>query len=77
MMGVEQAIDNLHREYLELLARDNAILQPDAAFDLLYGHYITDEKEVDRRKRDLEEMCRDIKPMGAVAQALLQASRGA
>jgi hypothetical protein len=75
VFGVDEAINQLHRRYLEILAGDVAVLDPDAAFDLLYGNEITDEQEREERRQDLDEMCCAIKPMGAVGQALLTASR--
>jgi uncharacterized protein (TIGR00288 family) len=61
VFGVDEAINQLHRRYLEILAGDVAVLDPDAAFDLLYGNEITDEQEREERRQDLDEMCCDNK----------------
>ena len=74
-IDVDGALDKLHERYLEILAGDAAVLDPDAAFDLLYGDEIAEDQERKRRKQDLAEMCDAIKPLSAVGQALLDARR--
>ena len=64
MNDVEGAIDEMHRNYLRLLAGHGAVLSPDAAFALLYGDDIANEEEAERRGAALEVLCREIKPLG-------------
>ena len=66
---VEVAIQNAHRQYLYVLARNDAILVPEAVFDLLYQNEIEDDEERRERLRDLEVLCDDIKPLNTFGQA--------
>ena len=74
VVDVEEAINRMHRNYLELLTGHSGNLHPDAVFDLLYGNEISDEEEKAERRKDVEKMCNDIKPLSALGQALLEAS---
>ncbi len=73
VFSVEEAIEKLHEKYVEILADDAAILDPDAVFELLYGNEISDEKEGEERKEALVKMCQAVRPLNPVGQALLQA----
>ena len=73
--GVDETIDKVHRRYLEILAEDDAILDTDAVFDLLYGAESTDDQEVDERRKVLDGMCQEIKPLSTMARALMEARR--
>ena len=73
VVEVEEAIDKLHRRYLEILAGDAAILDPDAVFALLYGDDIADDQEVEERRRVITRMCQQVKPLGPMGQALMDA----
>ena len=72
---LEEAINKIHRRYLEILADEAALLDPEAVFDLLYGNEITDEQEADDRRRLLVKVCSQIKPMNPMGQAFLDARR--
>ena len=75
VVNMDEAIDRVHKRYIEILAGDGAALYPDVVFDLLYGSDIADDEEVQRRKQGVEAICRNVKPMSALGQALLEASR--
>ena len=49
MTDVEGAIDEMHRNYLRLIAGRGAVLHSDAVFALLHGDDIADEEEAERR----------------------------
>ena len=72
---VEAAIRNVHRQYLDVLVRNNAILLPEAVFDLLYENEIEDDDEKRERLQDLQTMCDEIKPLNPFGQALREAGR--
>ena len=74
-VDVDEAVNRIHKRYIEILAGDDAILDPDAVFAFLYGNEISDESEVEKRKQQVETMCRNVKPMGSFGQALIEASR--
>ena len=71
VVDVEEATYKIHERYLEILAQDAAILDPAAAFELLYGGEIEDEQEKEERIAVLTDMCNRIKPLNAVGQAFL------
>ncbi len=75
VVDLEGAINAMHRNYLVILVRGDATLHPDAAYALLYGDEITDAEESEHRRQVLEKMCRDIRPMGSVGHALVEAGR--
>ena len=72
---LEESINKIHRRYLEILAGEAALLDPEAVFDLLYGNEVTDEQEADDRREFLVKVCSQIKPMSPMGQALLDARR--
>ena len=76
VVDVHEAIDMLHRRYLEILAGDAAMLDPGAVFELLYGDEVTDEQEAKERLEVLAEVCEEVKPLSPMGQAFL-ASRNA
>ena len=75
VFGVEETIDKLHEKYVEILADDAAILDPEAVFDFLYGDEVTDDREREERKETLVKMCQAVRPLSSVGRALLQAGR--
>ena len=75
VMGVEEAIDKVHRQYLEVLARDAPDLYPDAVFDLLYGDEVTDDGEAEMRRVVVSSICDEVKPLSRMGQALLDARK--
>ena len=77
VVDVERAMEEMHRNYLKLLADHGAELHPKAVFGLLYGNEVADDEEHAQRRQALEKLCHDIKPLGPVGQALTEASRRA
>lgn len=75
VFDAKEAIDKVHERYLEILADDAAILDPDAVFELLYGDEISAVEEKEERKQTLVKICNAIKPLSSVGQALLRAGR--
>ncbi len=75
VVDVEEAINLVHREYLKILASRVQLLDPEAAFDLLYGDEIVDEEEQISLKAVLDKMCNEIKPLNQMSQALIAANR--
>ncbi len=73
VVDIEEAVNNLHRRYLQILAKDAAILDPDAVTALLYGDEVSDEREVKERRAVLARMCEGVKPPGLIGQAFLDA----
>lgn len=68
-----QAIDRVHEKYIEVIARDAAILDPNVVFDLLYGADLPDDEVWNARREALVSMCDRIKPLGGIGQALVEA----
>ena len=77
VVDVEHATNSVHEKYIEMLARDAAILDPNAVFDLLYGDEISDDEERSLRHTVLAEACNRIKPLSQMGQALVDARRQA
>ena len=75
VFGVEETIDRLHEKYVEILADDAAILDPEAVFDFLYGDEVSDDAEKEERKETLVKMCQAVRPLSSVGRALMQAGR--
>ena len=75
VVDVEEAINRLHRRYLEILASEAAILDPDSVFDLFYGAEVIDDQETEERRAVVARICERVKPLGQVGQAILDASR--
>ena len=73
-VDVDEALLRLHKRYLEILARDAALLRPESVFDLLFGNEISDEKEKEDREQEMAALCQEIKPPSQVAQAILLSS---
>ena len=67
----DEAVRRLHRRYLEIIARNAPVLDPAAAYDLLYGDDVQDPAEVSERTEEVETMCNEIKPMSGFGQAFL------
>ncbi len=66
----EEAVRRVHRQYLEVLARNDATLLPEAVFDLLYENEVQDEDKRQGRLEELTQMCDDIKPLNPFGNAL-------
>ena len=75
VVDAEEATNKLHRRYLQLLASEAALLDPNSVFDLLYGGDVTDDQETEERRAVLAKFCDQLKPMGQMGQAILAASR--
>ena len=73
VIDVTQAMDRVHENYVKTIARDAAILDPNAVFDLLYGTAFFENEERHARKEALVRMCNRIKPLGEIGQALMEA----
>ena len=68
VVAVEEAITKLHTRYLEILAEDAAILDPDAVFEILYGEHVMDETERIERLQTLVEACQNVKLMKGITE---------
>ena len=68
VVAVEEAINKLHTRYLEILAEDAAILDPDAMSEILYGNDIMDEPERIERLQTLVEACQNVKLMKGISE---------
>ena len=75
VVGVEEAIDKVHSQYLEVLVRDAPDLYPDAVFDLLYGDEVTVDSEAEERRTVIARICDEVKPLSRMGQALLDARK--
>ncbi len=70
----EEAMRRLHRRYIEILAGDAALLNPQSVFSLLYGNEVSDEKEKKALEQELDALCQEIKPPSQIGQAVLSSN---
>ena len=75
VIGVEEAISRLHRQYLGVIARHAPLLHPEAAFDLLYTGDSVAPEERDALQEELGRLCAEVKPSTAIGEALLHSIR--
>ncbi len=75
VVGVDEGIMRVHRQYLQVIARNAPVLHPESAYDLLYGDAVTDSEEKDARQEQLRELCYEVKPSTAIGDALVQSLR--